>query len=129
MKRKATATENGDDEVAPTAKKGRGQGGLQSEEEVPAPAKKPRGRPKGSKNKPKEPTSKSDVTREDILARATRAADPSINFSDGREDQCNICDFRFDDPIKKKKIIVNCLVCNSRVHKMCLQKNPCRNCE
>ena len=82
---------------------------LQSEEEVPAPAKKPRGRPKGSKNKPKEPKSKSDVTREDILARATRAADPSINFSDGREDQCNICDFRLDDPIKKKKIIVNCL--------------------
>ena len=116
--------------MAPTAKKGRGRGCSQSEEEVPAPAKKRRGRPPGSKNKPKEPTtSKSDVTREDMLARATRAADPSINFSDGREDQCNICDFRFDDPIKKKKIIVNCLVCNSRVHKMCLQKNPCRNCE
>ena len=49
--------------MAPTAKKGRGRGCLQSEEEVPAPAKKPRGRPKGSKNKPKEPTSKSDVTR------------------------------------------------------------------
>ena len=51
MKRKAT--ENGDDEVAPTAKKGRGRGCSQSEEEVPAPAKKRRGRPREVKINPR----------------------------------------------------------------------------
>ena len=67
--------------------------------------------------------------RESLVEKATRAADPSIQYSSGNEEVCNICEFRFDDPIKKTKTIGNCPVCYSKVHKPCIRKTPCRNCD
>ena len=92
-------------------------------EEISTQPKK-RGRPKGSRNRVKS----SSLSTDDLLRKATRAADPLAVFSDGLEEVCNICDVSFNNPIKKGKKIGNCPDCFSRVHVPCLNKDPCKNC-
>ena len=89
------------------------------ESEGQAPANR-RGRPTGSKNKKKAETiGESQNMRE----QAENSADPecSIPFFDSG-DLCNICQFPFNDPIKKLKKIVKCPRCDQFVLEPCLSK-------
>ena len=94
--------------------------------EVPENPKK-RGRPKGSKNKSKnEPLPKKQcivVAKKSIRQRAEDAA----NFIEDENDTetCLICQFRFDDPIKKDKIVTRCPTCQIIFHEPCLIKSGC----
>ena len=93
---------------------------MESEGQAP---KKRRGRPPGSKNKKNAETIReSQNTRE----QAENSADPedSIPFFDSG-DLCNICQFAFNNPIKKLKKIVKCPRCDQFVHEPCLAKTVC----
>ena len=93
---------------------------MESEGQAP---KKRRGRPPGAKNKKKNETAGEN---QDIRERAENSANPefSIPFFDSG-DICNICQFAFNDPIKKLKKIVNCPRCDQFVHEPCLSKTGC----
>ena len=73
------------------------------------PSRRGRGRPKGAKNKPKH----------------IDLPDPKRMRVEPFAEKCNICLFRFDDPIKKDKEVTNCASCKSLVHKPCLDKDGC----
>ena len=73
----------------------------------------------GSKNKEKDSSfKKSKLT---IRERAENAAYNCIED----EDTCKICEFKFDNSIKKDKKLTTCLSCHEKVHKPCLQKSGC----
>ena len=40
-------------------------------------------------------------------------------------DDCNICLFKFSDPLKKDKNVTRCPTCNTLVHEPCLIKSGC----
>ena len=40
-------------------------------------------------------------------------------------DKCNICLFKFSDPLKKDKNVTRCSTCNTLVHEPCLIKSGC----
>ena len=85
---------------------------------------KRRGRPKGSKNKSMyEPAAKKP--NKSLRERAEEAA--TFNLDDNPE-MCPLCFFRFNDPIKKDKIVTRCIQCQVLVHEMCLVKSGC-DCE
>ena len=97
-------------------------------EVVENPKKRGRGRPKGSKNKSRdEPLSKKqciEVPKKSLRQRAEDAA----NFIDEDENDteiCLICQFRFDDPIKKDKVVTRCPSCQTTFHEPCLLKSGC----
>ena len=76
---------------------------------IEQPTKKRRGRPPGSKNKPKE----NDVAREDLRKRAEYSAgsENTLPYFDSG-DICSICEFAMNDPIKKLKKITKCMCMN-----------------
>ena len=108
------------------------------EQEQTAPPKK-RGRPKGSKNKPKEPTQKktsskakpkvtvsslNSMVSSDRIKRGVRAAAWSSL------ENCQICDMELeDDPYSDGDEGVNCEGCKLLVHRSCLRGDGCPVCE
>ena len=89
------------------------------------PAPKKRGRPKGSKNKQ---VGFVDDIPDIPLTQRTRAelgASPEEESFIDSFDYCDICGFRFNDPIKAKKPITKCRVCLKNVHKPCIEKDGC----
>lgn len=87
-------------------------------------APKKRGRPKGSKNKNKdEPNPKKQ--KKTLKERAEEAARFTLEED---SETCPLCHFRFDDPMKKDKIVTRCTVCQLLVHEPCLVKSGC-DCE
>ena len=98
--------------------------------EEPVPKKK-RGRPAGSKNKPKGDDAVAAVPKtkpkKSLRRRAEEAASNFIEddlFADS-EDVCIICNFRFNDPIKRNKSRARCPDCDILLHKPCLEKSGC----
>ena len=90
---------------------------------IPAPKK--RGRPKGSKNKEKDQVSVSQPVRSQReLAESAAEESTESSFIDSG-DICLVCNFAFNDPIKRGKLITKCLVCKKKVHKPCLEKSGC----
>ena len=88
--------------------------------------KKGRGRPKGSKNKrTEEPIEEPPPKRQKktMRERAEEAADFGSIVED--PEACMICQFRFDDPIKREKMVARCRECNTLVHEPCLMKSGC----
>ena len=84
-----------------------------------------RGRPKGAKNKwnDNEPPSK-----ESKLTMRERAENAANQFLDEYSEVCNICFFRFEDPVKAGKQITRCENCGILCHKPCLDKSGCSEC-
>ena len=90
---------------------------------IPAPKK--RRRPKGSKNKEKDQVSVSQPVRSQReLAESAAEESTDSSFIDSG-DICLVCNFAFNDPIKRGKCITKCLVCKKKVHKPCLEKSGC----
>ena len=82
-----------------------------------------RGRPKGAKNKQKdEPATKKRKTEKSLRQRAEEAAYGDIIVN---KESCQICQFKFSDPIKQNKPVTRCPDCNVLVHEPCLQKSGC----
>ena len=73
------------------------------------PSRRGRGRPKGAKNKPKH----------------MDLPDPKRIRVESLTEKCNICLFRFDDPVKRDKQVTYCASCKNKVHKPCLEKDGC----
>ena len=89
-----------------------------NDEQIEPSKKRAKGRPKGSKNKPKDaPVEK---PHQSLRERAEAAA-----YVEQESDACNICLFRFDDPLKKDIALSRCTECNVLVHEPCLIKNGC----
>ena len=88
-------------------------------------AKKQRGRPPGSKNRPKIACEVETVAQRQ---RAENSADPDFetSFLD-MGDICNICHFPLKHPVKREKKTTKCTICGKIVHVPCLKKSPC-NC-
>ena len=86
---------------------------------IDPPVKKRRGRPPGSKNKPKPTSNATDNTidkqTDDILEK--------IMYSNN--DICNICHFYLNDTIKQHIKITTCIQCKSYVHEPCMMKSGC----
>ena len=94
---------------------------IDGDDEPTEPLKKrAKGRPKGSKNKPKEIPVPVEKPKQTLRERAEAAA-----YAEGETETCNICLFRFDDPIKKEKALTRCTDCNTLVHEPCLVKSGC----
>ena len=92
--------------------------------ESSAPKKMGRGRPKGAENKSKDEPAKK-TQKKTLRERAEEAVAYTLN---GDSETCNLCLFRFDDPVKKDKIITRCTICEVLVHEPCLDKTGC-DCE
>ena len=60
------------------------------------------------------------------MERAEEAAAYSTLNEDS--ESCNLCFFRFDDPVKKDKVITRCTIWDVKVHEPCLVKSGC-DCE
>ena len=90
--------------------------------------KKKRGRPAGSKNKPKDKETKEKEPKKTLRQRAEEAAatkdDDGDLFADSK-DVCPICDFLFHHPLKSNKPRTRCTECGILVHKPCLEKSGC----
>ena len=56
---------------------------------------------------------------------ASAARSPRRATEPGPGEKCPICEFAFDDPIKKGKVITSCPHCLEFVHEMCLKKSGC----
>ena len=84
---------------------------------------KKRGRPKGSRNRPKNDETSRNLS---MRTRAEMAADPAYNNLDNKV--CLICLFKFDDPLKKDKAISRCPTCDMLCHEPCLKKSGCTTC-
>lgn len=84
--------------------------------------KKAKGRPKGSRNKPKVMAAPTPA-----LSLRERAEMAAYGEEDNTEDpdDCNICLFKFSDPLKKDKNVTRCPTCNTLVHEPCLIKSGC----
>ena len=96
--------------------------------EAEAPTKKKRGRPAGSKNKPKfvnidEPPQKK--TKLTMRERAELAASVSLHQP---SEVCNICNFNFNHELKRHIELTNCNTCNQLYHEPCLRKSGCIEC-
>ena len=103
--------------------------GLENEdnlEQETLPPPKKRGRPKGSKNKPRENTGQPAKKADDLKTRAERSADPDNEetFLDSG-DVCEICEFPFNHPLKRTKPKMKCKSCTKTVHIPCYLKNGC----
>ena len=87
---------------------------------------KKRGRPAGSKNKPKEISPARPKPNSRLMAEIS--ADPSFQDDSYHDsgDKCNICQFSLNNPIKKNKQKTKCPVCSRTVHAPCLKKDPCQ---
>ena len=84
--------------------------------------KRGRGIPKGSKNKQRdEPATKKRKTEKSLRQRAEQAAYGDLE----EEESCQICQFKFSDPIKKDKQVTRCPDCKVLVHEPCLAKSGC----
>ena len=55
--------------------------------------------------------------------RAEEAADFENIIED--PESCMICQFRFDDPIKRENTVIRCRDCNTLVHEPCLVNSGC----
>ena len=88
--------------------------------EAPPPTKRPRGRPKGSKNKQKQYDTKTSRERAEHAANDN---DDEPFFDSG--DICEICEFAFKHPLKKKIKRINCPHCTVLVHQPCYEKSGC----
>ena len=89
------------------------------------PPKKRRGRPPGSKNKPKTaPEAEKGSTNLRDRAEMAVSRDNTLPFFDSG-DICNICLFALNDPVKKLKKITMCPTCSEYVHEPCLVKIGC----
>ena len=99
-----------------------------------APPKKRRGRPPGAKNKPSKSKQKDCDQVDNTLDRIRKATDaaettttvyPEFYYPDIDPPECNLCFFRFDDPIKEGKELTRCFHCNRLQHVLCLKSGPC----
>ena len=84
-----------------------------NEENLPPPNKKAKGRPKGSRNKPKVMAAPTQA-----LSLRERAEIAAYGEEDNTEfpDKCSICLFNFSDPLKKDKNVTRCPTCNTLLH-------------